>query len=341
MQLFIDREVERTNRNLLLATLALAAVLVAAALLSAGYLRDLFGGPYPATLAELAAGRPAHAFVKLEGELLPTSYQHVETKVDKHSRKEKSRKVTADYLALHDGAHTLLVKAPVGTEGMEIQGWLRDPEKVDREVLSALRREEPAIAATWLPLVLDATWTRTWGIVGLVAAGLVLLLALRNLRAWSARRARPTTHPIWKKLAALGDARTLASQLDMEMRGTDVQRFKGRAVVTPSWLVRSSAFGLEAVPVDRLVWIHKKVTTQKKAFVTVSRTYEAVVCQRDGGQLSVRAPEAEVDRLLGELLRRAPWVLAGWSDELEKAWRSRRAEMIAAVDARRQRGGEA
>ena len=83
------------------------------------------------------------------------------------------------------------------------------------------------------------------------------------------------------------------------------------------------------------------MTKQKRAFITVNKTYDAVVCDRDGAQLSIRAPEAEVDRLLAVLTRRVPWVLAGWSEELERAWRTHRAEVVAAVDARREHGGRA
>ena len=154
-------------------------------------------------------------------------------------------------------------------------------------------------------------------------------------RGW-ARRARPATHPIWKRLAQLGEARALAAQLDMEARGSDALRFRGGATLTRSWLVRERLFGFDLVPLDRVVWIHKKVTAQKQYFITVGKHYEAVVSDRDGRQLSIRTKEPEVDRLLAALAERVPWVLAGWTEELERAWAKGRAELIAAVDARRE-----
>jgi len=339
MKPFIDREVERVNRNLLLGNLVVLALLMVTGVLASGYYHNYFGGPYSATLDQIAQaqGKPAHTFVKVQGELSDTGYAYILKTIDQYTNREKSRRVTATYLSLHEGMHTLLVKAPVGTHSSEIVGWLGAPKRVDEDVLAAVRRKGPNLAATLMPVVLDATETRTGGTVGLVAFGILLAVVLRNLRVWSSRRSRPETHPVWKRLRQFGEPRELASQLDMETRTGDVQRFKGGATVTPSWLVHKRTYGLGLVPLDRLAWIHKKVTKRKTAFViTLSKSFDAVLRDRDGGQITVRAPEREVDRLLGELTRREPWVLAGFSRELEKAWRSKRAEVIALVDARRQ-----
>lgn len=339
MQLFVDREVARTSRNLLVTNLALLAALLAGAALAGDYYRDFFGGPAPTTLEELAraGGRPARAWVKLQGELIETAYVE---RTYKEGQRPESGKVSAEYLALHDGTHTLLIKADGGTHGSEISGWLGDLERSDREVLQGLKKDEPDVADTWLPVVLDAQQDRSSGWIGLVAGALTLAIVLRNLRAWTVRRSRPEAHPIWKRLAALGQARSLAAQLDMETRGA-VRTFKGGATLTPSYLLRKALYTLEIVPVERVAWVHKKVTTQKKLFITVGKTVQAIVHDRDGGETSFTAPDAEVDGLLGAIVERAPWVLAGWSEELEQAWKSRRAEVIAAVDARRQHPGAA
>ncbi len=339
MQLFVDRQVERTNRNVLWTGVLVLALLGGLAVATRGYFDNYLRGPFPATLPEVAqAGReaPARSFVRLEGELLETGREEITVKKDKYSNRETSRRVSAVYLALHDGERTLIVKAPVGTGGAAVSGWLRKPEGVDREVIAAVIRDEPEIAPTMLPLVLDATTSRANGAFGLAAGAVLLLLALAQLQRWSARRARPATHPIWKRLAQLGEARSLAAQIDMETRANDLQKFPGRATLTRSWLLRERVYGFDLVPVDRLVWIHKKVTAQKQYFVTVGKTYEAVVCDRDGGQLSFRGKVAAVDRLLASLAERVPWVLAGWTEELERAWVMQRSQVIAAVDARRE-----
>lgn len=344
MQLIVDRQVERTNRNLMLTGVLLLALLAGLAALARGYYANYFGGPFATTLPAIAQAQrevPAHALVRLEGRLVDTGYQEINVKEDRNTHEEKSREVSADYLTLQDGDHTLLVKAAVGTRGDAISGWLREPEKLDREVLASLRSDEPQAAATLLPLVLDATESRFAGTLGLVAGGAGLVLALVLLQRSTSRRARPASHPIWKRLASFGEARALAAQLDMEVRASDVARFKGGASLTRSWLVRERFFGFDLVPVERLAWVHKKVTTQKQYFITVGKQYEAVVCDRDGGQLSIRGKEAEVDRLLTGIVERVPWVLAGWTEELERAWAKQRAEVVAAVDARREARGRA
>lgn len=326
MQSFVDREVARTSRNLLVTNLVLLAGLAIAAVLGADYYREFFGGPYPATVAQVAEAKRAHSLVRLQDKLVPTGYE-----------KTEDGKSTAVYLAATDGERYLLVRAPLGTSTTaEVSGWVGEPEGVDRDVLAAIRQKEPEVGGALLPVVVDAVGVRTSGAIGLVVAAAVFLLVARNLLVWLSRRARPEGHPIWKRLAQLGEARSLASQLDQETRGGDPKTFKGGATVTSSWLIHRRAYGLGLVPLDRLAWIHKKVTKHKNTGITVGKSYEAIVLDRDGAQLTVRAKEQQVDELLGELARRVPWVLAGWDAKLEEAWKKRRAEVLAAVDARRE-----
>jgi hypothetical protein len=338
MQQFIDRQVARTNRALVVTGIVLLAIVGVAGWASAGYYTSYFTGPRPTTLDEVAAARsvvPERAYVSLQGELLETGYGEITTTEDKYTHKKKSEKVTASYLAITDGPHTLLIKAPSDTKGSSISGWLRAPEGLDSAVIANLRRDDREAAAALLPLVLDATADFTGGAIGLVALAALLVLCAVVLRRWSSRRTRPEGHPIWKRLAALGNARSLAAEIDMEARASDVARFKGGVSLTRSWLLRERTYGFDTIPVERLAWIHKKVTTQKQYFITVGKQFDAVICDRDGVELTVRAKQEEVDRLLTSLQERVPWVLAGWTQELENAWKQQRAQVVAAVDARR------
>jgi hypothetical protein len=339
MQHLIDRQVERTNRNLIIANAAILLVLAGAAFASSHYLLNYVAGPFPSSLDQLAKGSdaPERDFVALEGTPERTGYDYVSTQIQKGTHREVKREITATYLTLRQGSRVILVKAPAsGLAGPRAIGRLRRPEKIDRQVMAQLPKDDPDRAAGMMPLVLDATGFRTPGTIGLVIGGILALLALRNLRNGLARRVRPTTHPIWARLARLGDARSLALEIDEETRASDALALSGGVTLTGSWLLRRTVFDLTVLRVERLVWFHKKVTTQRQAFITVGKFFEAVLHDRDGATVSLRAKEADVDRLLGELAVRAPWVIVGWSADLEKAWRKRRREMIAAVDARRQ-----
>ena len=51
--------------------------------------------------------------------------------------------------------------------------------------------------------------------------------------------------------------------------------------------------------------------------------------------ITVAGSETFVNQAIESAARRAPWMLAGYNTELEKAWKSNRAAVLAAVDQRR------
>jgi hypothetical protein len=56
--------------------------------------------------------------------------------------------------------------------------------------------------------------------------------------------------------------------------------------------------------------------------------------------MQVQAKEDVIDGILTETAERAPWVIAGYDDELRSVWQSERQEFIAAVDERRKAPAE-
>jgi hypothetical protein len=314
---------------------------IGAAGLTWRYYLNYFAGPASTPVQDVVNARSADAltryFVTLQGDrVVPTGFTHVTKQVSKYTRREVSRSTDAVYLAMLLGGRILLVKADRETEETKLTGYLTNfDDNVDRQVVQRLRQQAPPErAADIMPMMLDATGFRTRGTIGLVVIGLFGLIGALNLRAFFARRRDRTRHPIWRRLAVLGDAPQIAGQIDAEME-QGANDLGAGLKLTQAFLLKPSAFGLTIMPLEHLVWVYKKVTKHKKAFITVNKTYDAVIIDRTREKLEVTMKEAAVDRLIAALEERVPWVIIGWSAELETAWSKQPAAVVALVDQRR------
>ena len=105
--------------------------------------------------------------------------------------------------------------------------------------------------------------------------------------------------------------------------------------VTRNWLLLPRYWGIDVVPLSDVMWVHKKRTKHSVNFIPTGSTYGAVIWTRDGRMLEVAASEHVVDEYLHAMLAAAPWILAGYDEQLLGAWTHQRPAVIAAVDQRR------
>ncbi len=148
-------------------------------------------------------------------------------------------------------------------------------------------------------------------------------------------QSNPQAHPALQ-WAELGAPFQVADHIDREIGNKEQHIRIGPALFTPSWLLRYGAWGVETVLLANVVWVYKKVTTNKTYGITTSKTYELQIFAQNGkGLLVQNVKEAQVDEILRLMEVRTPWALIGFSPELEKAWKSNRAEVLQAVAKRR------
>jgi hypothetical protein len=171
-----------------------------------------------------------------------------------------------------------------------------------------------------LRAVQGSHWTHFLFPAAIAATG-AIMVGLGIVRSFS-----PSLHPIYRRLAAAGDARTLAAALDREFATAPLPAF-GR-----EWLVSASFYGLDATRWTDIAWVYVQVTRRHG-----SEMYRKVfVWSRDGDLLETppTTTPAEADRQLSDVAARAPWAEVGYSAEREKEWRRRRPDVVRRVDAR-------
>ncbi len=325
---FISRQIGRCNRNLLIVNLLVLAGLAGLAYANRSYLSACLRGPYSMNAAQLAAPH-LHSFARVSGEKAYDSG---------YSYDRGSGATTGHFLALKIGSRLLLVKAKdLDLSRLSYTGTLVSiPDNVEFSILDPLRQKSPRIAALFLPLMLDATASfRESAIIALLFCLPLALLCLWNLKKAVARQAHPETHPLARRLARYGGLEDVAHAIEQESQ-EGMEKFGG-ARLTRNWVLRPGLFGFEAARIPDLVWIYKKVTTQKlNGIIPISKSYAARLLDRYGRSVEIQARKKKVEALLQILHGRVPWAVFGYSDQLKTTAKTSFNTLAAAVAQRRQ-----
>ena len=89
-----------------------------------------------------------------------------------------------------------------------------------------------------------------------------------------------------------------------------------------------------------IVWIYEKVTKHYYNFIPTGRTYAVVIGDQYGRRFEVDAGRGEakehVAYLIHALVNRIPWVVAGYNDNLNRAFEKQREAFVATVCERRE-----
>jgi len=327
---FIGRQIRRANTRLLLANLITLAIVALIVFGNWRYLNNWFRGTVAITPAEVAALKSAkdldRNFVKLDvGEIVPSGFQEVE------QENGKTTSVKADYLVTWIAGRALVLKTKPNSTNTHLEGALVE---MPIDVSAALRQDLPADKQyVLLPFMLDTVDYRDDGYWMLGIFIPIIALCVWNLMKWSQRSSNFAAHPIVQKMGGEAAVIQYGQQLDTEMSGGG-EKF-GAATLTANWVVVPFFFGAHLARLDDLAWVYKKVTKHSVNFVPTGKTYEAVLWSRAGVMTSVTGKEAQVDKLLATIANRTPWVVGGFSAELDAAWKKDRAGFVAAVDQRR------
>lgn len=341
---FIGKQIQRSDRNILLTNLGLLLIPLTIGLMNQRYWYNFFFGPFPVEQQTLFAIKNPDTegkyFLSIEGEKsVPTGLQEITKRVRKGSGQVVSTEVSANYLALKLGQKILIVKADgKNANTTKFQGALVNiPDNIQNELIGKLEAENPSLKGVLLPFMLQDDNFRFGGYFGLAIGLPCLILGVWNLQNVFRRWNSPERHPIGKSLARLGDSpERFAAQINSEVQ-SETQNFSlGSLLITPSWLFRKKSFGLDIMKLDKVVWVYQKVTQHKRNGVHTGTTYTAVITDRQGVSIEIPANQQRVEQVIQEILNRAPWVIAGFSEELKKLWQSDRQKIFEVVDQRRQ-----
>jgi hypothetical protein len=341
---YIHTKIRASNRNLLLGSLIAIAAVIIVGVLSARYLSNFFAGPQPISKEELLAVTNPDTrqtyWVNVQADnTLDTGWQQYTRRT--RAGVTTSETVTASYAALLFDERALLTKlynTTVDEDRMTYTGTLMNfPDNVRNEVVASLEAESPELTGIFLPYMLDVGDFRNPGYIGLGISGVVVALALVGLMLFLVRTGNPERHPAMRALARFGDLGDAASQINREMAAPHTTVSKAHFL--QNWIVRDQ--NLQATRYNDVIWLYQKVTQRRVNGIPAGKTFEAVILDRHGKQMSVQGKEPDVQQALTEVFRRAPWAIAGFQAEIDKMWRTNRHQLIDMVDKRRAQAGAA
>jgi hypothetical protein len=243
---------------------------------------------------------------------------------------ETSREVSGHYYALQVGDRFLLVKSDGGLR-QDFTGELTYiPQDLESKVFDSAGMSSKR--GEFYPYYLDTDSYRTAGWIGIVVLFLFTGYFFHIIGpAWRHMR-DPASHPLAGRVAGWGDAVAIAAQAQREFKAAVFKM--GSWKFTENFAIRSSFFHFNLVRCDELQWAYKKVTKHSVNFIPTGKTFGAVLCYL-GGNAEVQGKEQQVDAALQLAAQKAPWAVFGHSDELDKTWRKKNGQFLAAVDQRR------
>lgn len=233
-------------------------------------------------------------------------------------------------------------------------GVVRPLEDTDRRTIEGLLRSH-GVQTPPLPYVLDclnlgemrgAPWQLapmpSGSLIHLPLAFWLPLLSVAGLCIWNlvkavSRLKNPSLHPVYAQLAQCGPPAAVERSIDADiLRGS---RRLSPVEITPHWLLVSTFFGIDLVPLDRIVWIAlpRKIRWGRTMVLTFLRASVTLLyMDRMGKQHTVHGANGQLDAILSFVTRGRSWMEVGWPSALRDRFGADKAGFIAAVEARRQ-----
>ncbi|HLJ57440.1 MAG TPA: hypothetical protein VKT77_20550 [Chthonomonadaceae bacterium] len=369
---YIERQVDRTNRNLLLinggclgAQLLFFGLMVAGGLLIAGRMHagagGLFGPSAPADMSRAERIRPADIAAP---DRLAALLDHAVTLDDPatddvhfpvfdwmgRSRGAGSMHAPPTYhLSRLGGGHVLLILPATATPGTEFTGVIRKIAEQDRGPATAMLMSRPGSGQLG-PYMLDCLTAQAHAPKGAPVvmhpvgktpeqSPVVLLMTValigvpaRNVVKAIGRMRNRMSHPVYKKLAVYGPPLEVAWHIDAE-RAQGIERLSP-AEMTASWLLAPSLFGIEVVNLDHIVWMFVRMTRLNLVPVITGLG----IMDREGKGHPIYAGVARSEEIMETIRRRRPWIVTGYNRDRFGYYTKNRAAFVAEVDARRAGG---
>jgi hypothetical protein len=342
---YLGRQLRRANRNLIaLNALVVLAVLVAA-LAANRYLYNFFFGPFRVdheTLADAEGPDDLYRyFITLDVSLEPAVIGKGFQRPAGQKNQPGDEQITAEYAVVPiypgDQLRLLLVRKAPGTLGKRVTGYLADiPPDVRAKILEPWERETRSLkGATLTAFLLDTGNFRGPGYWE-VAVGLPLLvLGLWNVTRGVGRALNPERHPLIAGLRRYGSPTEVMASIQGEVEQETPNARPSETVVTRSWVLQPTWFGLKIVHLEEVVWVYKKVTRHSTNGIPTGTTHAAVIHQRNGRAVEITGSDRGSDLVLQRIYHSAPWILAGFDARLADLWKNNRPALLGIADQRR------
>ncbi len=340
---FVVKSIVRCNRNWLIVCILVLLGMAGVFYLNSNYFANVILGAYPIERDELLSNKNLPSsfryYVKVTAdEAMDTGGTYVEVS------KRNVETLKSRYFALAIGDKLLLAEVDPdgsvadGAQDVSLTGEITNlSSQEDEKILQPILRKQPQLRADFLPFILKAKSgyyysALFWGLIGSVILLIIGLCIFYTL----GRLVNPEKSSVMKYLAIHGSPMTVANSIDAEMAGNHEKM--GPVHISPNWIVLSSAFAIEVQNLEDIVWGYEKVTKHSVNFIPTGKTYQVILHNMQGKQMSLTGRFMNDERafkLLVKIQERVPWFISGYSDELSGLWSKDKNSFIESVMARK------
>jgi hypothetical protein len=339
---FIGKEIQRTNRNLLLTNLGMVGIPVAIGIFGWSYWGGFFGGPKLVANQDLISAPSSYMgrYITVVGSgNMETGMQEISQRKSKYTGEIKSETVTARLIAVKlsgnqpNSDRAIFVKlkndAPAANSAT---GTIESMSSFVEQEIQSLPDKNLI-----LPVVVNANGDfHIPGYFGLAFGLTGGIIGAVNLTKLKQRQEDINLHPIVKKLSKYGMAEMVAQEIDREFASQNIIIHQ-QTKISDNWLIQKQTFDLELKKVVDIVWIYFQVTKHRTNGIPTGKTFATICHNRHGEKIEIPGSEAEVMGLIEQIYPRVPWAIIGHTDEIKLAWEKDRDNLIAVVAANRQK----
>jgi len=181
----------------------------------------------------------------------------------------------------------------------------------------------------FLPVMLDTTRNETGWYIGTAGLVALALFSVWGLVTYVQRSGNPNNHPTLKKLGRFGDIETVVSDVEADLASGENK--VGDLRLGSRYLVHSGGAFFKVMPYDQVAWVYKKITKRNGA-----TSHAMHLLDTTGEEIIIGSKEDKVNAMIQAVYARAPWAIAGYSDDISKMWNKDRAAFLQQIEMRRQ-----
>jgi hypothetical protein len=334
---WIERTARQKSIGQVVLFLVVTAVVVWIFAENASYWKVFLEGPPAAGAAQLDAAATAADDYKpiatpyvtvTGGKMLSTGVQEVTT------YEGFIHHVSAGYYAMLAGDRVLIVKSGKTPEAMVSGSLGAMPYDLKEQLFP--EGTDPVVMAQVYPLLLDTNYRESGWVTIFWALLAELIFGFFALRSWMRLTGR-VDHPAVKRARAWGDLAVTSADVERELQTAVKAKSKGWTV-TQNYAVKRKLMSFDLFRLENLVWAHKKAVKRRVYMIPVGTGYAAELNFSDGNA-EIDGKQKKVDEVLTMAGERAPWAAKGYSDDLQKAYKSRKDGFIAEAMKRKREMG--
>ena len=242
--------------------------------------------------------------------------------------------VSAGYYAMLVGDRVLIVrsgKSPATTVSGSLSAM-----PLDLKTQLFPEGTDPVVIAQVYPLLLDTSY-REGGWMGIFWAIVAeVIFGFFAVRSWMRLTGR-VDHPAVKRARAWGALAVTSADVERDLQMGVKAKSRGWTL-TQNYAVKRKLFSFDLFRLENLVWAHKKEVKRRVYTIPVGTGYAAALNFSDGNA-QIDGNQKKVDEVLTLASERAPWAATGYSDELQRAYKSSKAGFVAEVMKRKREMG--